>query len=176
VRQGTFQPISLPAEFQGWVTGVAMIGVPWAARPLQVYSIHTLPGSPFACEQAIKAILDGITERRDGADLVLGGDFNVTIGHSHPGDRRPNTPGEVAILQRLEGEWSLVNCWQVMHRDRPLARTFQALTADARSSHYDGLFVPASWRSHLQACEVWDAPIDSLPSDHQAVWATFDLG
>src|SRR5437588_410095 len=79
----------------------------------------------------------------DGADLVLGGDFNVVVGRRGPGEPVRMSRAEVAILDRLEQDLDLLACWQAAHPGVPLARTLRwRHRADSLPYHCDGLFVP----------------------------------
>lgn len=175
VRDGTVTPIAGIAALGGWVTGVTVTGSSWQApgRSLQVISLHTPTVKGRTYLKELGRILDVLAAVRDPhADLVLGGDFNVTVGRRQAGEPLANRPGELALLDRLEREFGLISCWQTAHPGEPLPQTLRWLFKDdSLPYHCDGIFVPASWQGHLQSCDVvrtWAGG-----SDHYPVVATF---
>ncbi len=179
VRSGTVTPITLPDDLAGWVVGAAVRDFPGptgADRLLHIYSVHTPRGPVGNYAQMVEQILDSIAARSAGADLIIGGDFNIAISRRQPDETRKNSPAELRIFTRLE-KFGLINCWQTVHPAQPLARTLRFLHNPASPPyHCDGLFVPATWGPALRTCEVleYDDPFGAPPSDHNAVVADFD--
>ena len=179
LAQGTATMLPLPAALHGWVVGADIHGLRWrpgANGPLRVFSLHTPTSAPCAYERDLNTALSAIAPLAVGHDVILGGDFNVTISVRHSAEERTNTPGEIAIHQRLRNELGLINCWQALHPDEALAQTLRYRFSDApQSFHLDGLFVPAAWRPFLRTCAVHnDADWRRKgSSDHFPVVATF---
>ncbi len=169
-RQGT--ALTIP-EFAGWVVGAELSGASWAPdRSLQLFSIHC-PVGARGYVRTLHEILDRIAPLRAGADLILGGDFNVVVGHRQPHERIPMSRGEREILDRLSGEFDLISCWQAANPGRPLAQTLR-WSADRRAPyHCDGIFVPSAWGARLVSCRVVAGSRWAGLSDHNPVVAEF---
>ena len=98
-------------------------------------------------------LMDEIRELAAGRAVVIGGDFNVPVGHS-PGPARPTSKQEVAIQARLADEFGLVNCWRAANPSRPLCQTLRWTGNRTTPYHCDGLFVPRAWADRLVSCVV----------------------
>ena len=118
-------------------------------------------------------ILDRIAPFSAGADLILGGDFNVVVGYRRPGEKVRVSRGERGILERLAQEFALVSCWQAAHPNRPLAQTLRWSANPVAPYHCDGIFVPASWLDRLVSCRVVRGSRWNALSDHNPVVAEF---
>jgi exonuclease III len=172
VRRFRAIPLQIP-RFGGWVTGAELSGPDWTpARPLRVFSIHC-PVGERGYIRTLHQILDRIARLAAGADLLLGGDFNVVVGQRQPHERIRMSRGEREILDRLTAEFALMSCWQAAHPGRPLAQTLRWSADRAAPYHCDGIFVPASWASRLVACRVVRGPRWAALSDHNPVVAEF---
>jgi endonuclease/exonuclease/phosphatase family metal-dependent hydrolase len=171
-RSGEVTPLPVPG-FEGWVAGAeAHIPALSNGRPLRIFSIHA-PAGEHGYIRTMQQILDRIAPLSAGADLMLGGDFNVATGYRGPRDRVRMSRGERAILDRLAQEFALTSCWQAAHPNRPLAQTLRWTADRAAPYHCDGIFVPSHWLDRLVSCRVvrgsrWDAL-----SDHSPVVAEF---
>jgi endonuclease/exonuclease/phosphatase family metal-dependent hydrolase len=172
VRGHRATPLEVPG-FTGWVTGAELAAPGWAGRRrLRLFSLH-IPAGERGYVRTLHEILDRVAALRAGADLVLGGDFNVVVGDRQPGERLTVTRGEREILDRLAGEFALVSCWQAANPGRPLAQTLR-WSADRRAPyHCDGIFVPAAWGARLRSCRVVTGPRWTRLSDHNPVVAEF---
>jgi exonuclease III len=159
--------------FAGWVVGAEVPAPAWSSnRLLRVFSIHC-PVGERGYVQSMHTILDKVARYGDGADLVLGGDFNVVVGNRQPGERIPVTRGEQAILDRLAGEFDLISCWQAANPGRRLAQTLRWSANRAAPYHCDGIFVPATWGARLASCRVVTGSRWKRLSDHNPVVAEF---
>ena len=124
VRGARATALRLPG-FAGWVVGAELGGSGWSAgRPLRLFSIHC-PVGERGYVRTLHQILDRIAPLRAGADLILGGDFNVVVGHRQPRERIAMSRGERGILDRLSGEFGLISCWQAANPGRVLAQTLR---------------------------------------------------
>jgi endonuclease/exonuclease/phosphatase family metal-dependent hydrolase len=159
--------------FAGWVVGAEVAGRNGPdARPLRVFSIHC-PVGERGYVRTLHEILDRIARVRAGADLILGGDFNVVVGQRQPGERIRMSRGEREILERLATEFDLLSCWQACHPNRPLAQTLRWSADRIAPYHCDGIFVPSAWRPRLSACRVVRGLRWAGLSDHNPVLAEF---
>lgn len=168
---------SLPIEgFEGWVTGGELIDTGWnvADRPLFVFSIHAptrTPRRPY--EEEVISMLGKIEQQLPSdVDLILGGDFNFTLGERKESESRKTTPKERKALAHI-ARFGLVSCWTTTHPQRPLAQTLRWSkdpTPDRSTPyHCDGIFAPQSWCSQV-FCEVLTSACFEI-SDHYPVAA-----
>ncbi|HEX7120370.1 MAG TPA: endonuclease/exonuclease/phosphatase family protein [Longimicrobiales bacterium] len=192
VRSGRLLPIPVP-DFDGWVVGgelaarrreagsadVARAGAGGAAgspdgstRPVRVFSIHC-PAGKRGYVRTLHEILDRLVPLAAGADVVLGGDFNVAAGYRGPDEPIRMSRGERELLDRITGELGLIPCWQTANPGQTLAQTLRWTGNRAAPYHCDGIFVPASWRNRLVECTVAEGPEWERLSDHNPVVATF---
>jgi endonuclease/exonuclease/phosphatase family metal-dependent hydrolase len=181
LKQGASSELPFPADLRGWVVGAEVSDLAWnPASPglLRIFSIHTPTGTPRGYAGEVNAILDAIAPLATGHDVIIGGDFNITVSVRHSSEERRNTSEEEAIHGRLQGEFGLINCWQTLHPDQPLSQTFRRyFNDDPQPFHIDGLFVPSAWRPFLKSCEVSNDPTwrGEMNSDHFPMMATFAL-
>jgi endonuclease/exonuclease/phosphatase family metal-dependent hydrolase len=174
LKQGALQPMAVRG-FNGWVTGGELDSTSWISnRPLRVFSIHC-PAGDHGYVKTMGRILDRLRRVQDGADLVIGGDFNVAMGLRGPRDVVRMSNGERALLERLADEFGLIPCWQTMNPGVPLAQTLRWSGNRATPYHCDGIFVPAAWRDRLRSCEVVRGPDWDRMSDHNPVLAEVGL-
>jgi endonuclease/exonuclease/phosphatase family metal-dependent hydrolase len=166
-----FEPVVLP-DYDGWIVGGEFLNLEWSTRPIRVFSIHG-PAGQHGYIKTMQLILDRLLPFRNGADLVLGGDFNVAVGYRSDQDRIRMLRGERAILDRLAGEFDLVSCWQAANPDRRLAQTLRWMRNPSAPYHCDGIFVPRSWLPRLQFCRVIRGSRWNQLSDHNPVLAEF---
>ncbi len=165
-------PLAIP-EFAGWVVGAEVARPRWSpARPLRLFSIHC-PVGERGYVRTLQEILDRVARLRAGADLILGGDFNVVVGNRQPNERLTVSRAEREVLDRLAAEFDLISCWQAAHPGRPLAQTLRWSADRIAPYHCDGIFVPSSWGSRLASCRVVTGPRWAGLSDHNPVVADF---
>ena len=173
LARGAIRCIELPG-FSGWVAGGELRRARSSTdRPLRVFSIHC-PVGERGYVKTMHAILDRLAPVAAGADLVLGGDFNVAAGIRGPRDQVPFSNGERLVLDRMSREFDLIPCWQAMHPRTPLAQTLRWTGNRATPYHCDGIFAPRAWRPRLLRCEVIAGPEWDRLSDHNPVLAVFD--
>jgi len=162
-------------KYTGWVVGAELSGESWSpARPLRLFSIHC-PVGERGYIRTLHQILDRVGALASGADLLLGGDFNVAVGQRQPNERIRMSKGEREILDRLSTEFGLISCWQAVHPGRPLAQTLRWSADRAAPYHCDGIFVPSTWDARLVSCRVVTGSRWAALSDHNPVVAEFTV-
>jgi len=170
-RSASLVPIPI-AGYDGWVVGGTIRNPVWSDRPIAVFSVHG-PVGERGYIGTMHHILDRVAALRDGADLVLGGDFNVAVGYRKPGEPVRFLRGERELLDRLTHEFDMVSCWQAAHPNRPLAQTLRWMGNPRAPYHCDGIFVPSAWLPRLQSCRVVRGPRWKELSDHNPVLVNF---
>src|SRR5262249_53728209 len=130
------------------------------------------PSKAESYSKQVNKLLDQIKKVTGRRELVIGGDFNLTVS-SWSGAERPVSKQELAIQARVGDEVGLLNCWQEANPDQPLHQPRRWTGNGNTPYHCDGIFVPQSWKERLQFCTVlagdeWDGL-----SDHNPVVACF---
>jgi len=172
-RSGTLNPISVPG-FTGWVVGAEISGATRQAGlcdPILAFSVHA-PSRAESYSRQVNKLLDQIKTISDGRDIIIGGDFNLSVSH-WSGSERPSSKQDLAIQARLADEFGLINCWQTANPDQPICQTLRWTGDRTIPYHCDGLFVPATWRDRLQSCVVLSGDEWDRLSDHNPVVACF---
>jgi exonuclease III len=172
LRLAELVPIEVP-QYQGWVVGGEVRSAPWAALPIRVFSIHS-PAGERGYVRTTHEILDRIGRIKGHAEVVLGGDFNVTVGYRPANDPPSIGRSRRDLLDRLGGEFGLISCWQAANPNRPLAQTLRWSGNPATPYHCDGIFVPRDWRRRLVSCRVVSGSRWKKLSDHNPVFAEFE--
>ena len=163
------------APYTGWMTAAEVTACDRPALPerFRVVSLHA-PLRDGTYVSAVQRMLDVVAALGEDVPLILGGDFNLTTGVRQPGESLTNSAAELAVLERLEREFGLLNCWQAANPGQPLAQTLRwRFSAASRPYHCDGLFAPAAWRDRLTSCVVHASDTWHGHSDHYPVVATF---
>ena len=156
--------------FRGWVTGGELAGARPGGNPLRIFSVHC-PAGKGGYVATVHRILDALQALPGGADLILGGDFNVAVGVRGDGESIQLSRAERALLARVTGELQLIPCWQTANPGQPLAQTLRWSGNRAAPYHCDGLFIPRAWQHRLESCQVFAAPEWTALSDHNPVLA-----
>ncbi len=169
-KTGSVTPLAVP-PYSGWVVGAEISGTPWQATPLLVFSVHA-PKFANSYSTSVNKILDAIKEVASDRDVVIGGDFNLTVSQG-VGSERPVRKQDVAIQARLADEFGLLNCWQTANPDQPLHQTLRWTRDRTVPYHCDGIFVPTEWKTRLQSCSVLAGEEWNRLSDHNPVVASF---
>lgn len=165
------RPLELP-DYYGHVVGVEVDGSSFPAcegRTLRIFSIHA-PGRG-SYQRAVNSILDMIGENRGGGDLVIGGDFNLTVGERLATEHLRTSKAELAILARLQDEFGLVSAWRSANAELPLPQTLRWAKDKVAPFHCDGIFIPQRWASQVRSCIVVSGPEWDVLSDHNPVVA-----
>lgn len=172
-RTGTVRRVAVP-DFPGWVVGAEISGATWqagTADSLLAFSVHA-PSRGESYHRQVNKLLDEIKKVAGGREVVIGGDFNLTVSH-WPGPERPTGRQDLAIQARLADEFGLVNCWQAANPDQPLPQTLRWTGDRTTPYHCDGIFVPTGWRNRLESCVVLAGDEWDRLSDHNPVVAQF---
>ncbi|MFN8457858.1 MAG: hypothetical protein U0401_24945 [Anaerolineae bacterium] len=172
IRGGEVKPLHLP-EFEGWVVGAEVNNPNWP-RPLRVFSLHVPTRKNGSYVKQMGFILDEIAQLSGEAELLIGGDFNITASFRHHSEERKTGKADEALLARLSNQFGLKSCWQTANPDQPLAQTLRWVSNKTTPYHCDGIFAPIVWGHHLESCRVFSAGWETL-SDHNPVVATFNL-
>jgi hypothetical protein len=172
-ESGSLKSVSVP-NFPGWVVGAEVSGASWQAGigdPLLAFSVHA-PSKGEAYWKQVNRLLDEIKKVAAAREVVIGGDFNLTVS-DWPGAERPTCKQDLAIQARLAEEFGLLNCWQAANPDQPLCQTLRWTGDRTIPYHCDGIFVPKSWRDRLRSCQVLAGDDWNCLSDHNPVVACF---
>jgi endonuclease/exonuclease/phosphatase family metal-dependent hydrolase len=172
-KTGAIKQLLIPT-FNGWVVGAEITRPTWRRkgnRSLAVFSVHVPYGKGGYVGQA-NALLDEIARLAAGKDVIIGGDFNLSISPVSRADT-PMPTRNAAIHARLAEEFGLMNCWQEANPGRQPAQTLRWTGNRTIPYHCDGIFAPARWRKRLQSCCVLSGEEWDQLSDHNPVIATF---
>jgi endonuclease/exonuclease/phosphatase family metal-dependent hydrolase len=120
-------------------------------------------------------ILDHVAVFLGGADVVLGGDFNVAAGYRKIDNGIRFLRGERDLLDRLTKDFGLAPCWQAANPNRQLAQTLRWSGNPSTPYHCDGIFVPRTWLPRLKSCRVVRGSRWTKLSDHNPVVAEFQV-
>ena len=175
-RQGQVTPLeALSPALAGWVTGVKITGFGSPVSPgktLYAYSVHA-PSGRSSYIKEVHAILDGIgTQVTAGADVVIGGDFNLTVGMRHPSEALQKSQPQ--LMARFRRELGLMSCWQMANPNQNLPQTLRWSNDKTKPYHCDGIFAPAHWYRYLNRTDVIASPDWHPLSDHNPVVATLE--
>ena len=138
-------------------------------------SFHSTPRPGWGAYAAVvNRILDMFIKLRSDCQIVIGGDFNLTVTESPvPSGRQANT-AERQIHARLRDELGLLNCWQTANAGAVPVQTLRWTSDSSIPFHCDGIFVPGSWAEHLHSCNVPCGEKWNQLSDHNPVVAQFN--
>ena len=115
----------------------------------------------------------GLFTFREDAEIVIGGDFNLTVSERHDAEERTTSNADRKIQTRLKDEFGLINCWQLANPDKPLSQTLRWGSKKEVPYHCDGIFVPKAWEDSLTSCEVISGDLWDGLSDHNPALAEF---
>jgi exonuclease III len=172
-RSGSLRPVGV-SGFSGWVVGAEIEGASWQSDypdPLLAFSLHA-PVFKGSYSKPVNKILDEIKWIAQDREIILGGDFNLTVSN-WTGPDRPISKQDLAIQARLADEFGLLNCWQAANPNQPLHQTLRWTGDRTISYHCDGLFVPKAWKTRLLSCSVLAGNEWNRLSDHNPVVACF---
>lgn len=165
----------IPVEgFTGWCTAAVLSDSIWGLgeQPLLVVSIHAPSIQGLSYARLVNQILDKLHALRGAHELILGGDFNLTVSARHPDEPQKLAKSDREIQVRLCEEFGLINCWQSANPNISLGQTLRWQTDPVPPFHCDGIFIPCSWKDRLETCEILDDDGWRVLSDHNPVIAT----
>jgi endonuclease/exonuclease/phosphatase family metal-dependent hydrolase len=136
-----------------------------------VFSIHA-PSRGESYSKQVNKLLDEIGRIAIGSEIIIGGDFNLTVSNSVESERSVKQR-DLAIQARLADEFGLIYCWQASNPNQPLPQTLRWTRDRTIPYHCDGLFVPKSWQDRLESCVVLSGDDWNRLSDHNPVIAQF---
>ncbi len=173
---GATRPIPIQG-YEGWVVGAEIDS---EFGPLAVFSLHA-PTKTAACPRnhytdEVVAILGLIREAiRPGVHLVVGGDFNFTLGERHASEALQTSARDRRALAAI-ADAGLVSCWSASHPDQPLPQTLRwskdMAPGKTTPYHCDGILVPKYWSGCIQCETLTTEPY--MVSDHNPVSATLN--
>lgn len=169
VKNRVASRIHLP-DFHGHVVGVGIDGSAFpisGGRALCVFSVHAPEQNSY--HQAVNSILDIIRDTRGDNDLIIGGDFNLTVGERLDSEELKTSNADRAIAVRLREEFGLVGAWQAANPGLPLQQTLRWSRDKVPPYHCDGIFIPMNWVERIKSCEVLSGPDWNELSDHNPV-------
>ena len=170
---GNLKQISVPG-FAGWVVEAEIFDANWQStesNSTMVFSIHA-PSRAESYSKQVNKLLDEIGRIAKRSEIIVGGDFNLTVSHSIESERAVSKQ-DLAIQARLADEFGLINCWQTANPNHPLPQTLRWTRDRTIPYHCDGLFVPKSWQDRLESCVVLSGDDWNRLSDHNPVIAQF---
>lgn len=169
VKGKSFRPLEL-SDFHGSVVGLEVDGSAFSVsegRSLRIFSVHAPDRGGY--QRAVNSILDMIGENRGVGDLVIGGDFNLTVGQRHEAEDQKTSKADSAILNRLRDEFGVVSAWQAANAGGPLPQTLRWAKDKVIPFHCDGVFIPKRWTNRVRSCTVVSGPEWIGMSDHNPV-------
>jgi exonuclease III len=172
--------IDIPKELRGWVIGgecdLSVLLDQQPGPTLKLFSVHTPTRHPINCYPVqAQGVLEFLKEEQKlDASILVAGDFNVTIGVRGQNEEPRMTPMEHSFITYFRRSLGLINCWQAIHPNTPLPRTFRRESSTARVPHIDGIFISAPLDRYLHTCRVEDVVPDWPTRDHNPVVAEFD--
>lgn len=171
IKGGMARPLELP-DFHGHVVGIEVDGSTFSVcegRPFRVFSVHAPDRGGY--QRAVNSILDMIGKNCGEGNLVIGGDFNLTVGERLVNEYEATSSANLAIINRLKDEFGLASAWQAINAGLPLPQTLRWAKDKTIPYHCDGIFIPQSWVSRLQSCTVISGSEWDYLSDHNPIVA-----
>jgi len=168
VRDQDIQPLTVPG-FEGWVVGGI---VPFRESPLHVFSVHLAP-ERGSYVRAANSMLDALAPILNGAPVLLGGDWNLTVSRRAHAEERGHGPGELDLLARLEDEFQVRSAWRSAHPEGPLPQTLRWMREPTTPYHCDGIFLPDALTVGVEGAAVLGGETWERLSDHNPLLASW---
>ena len=171
-RAGVLKQVEVPS-FNGLVVGAKLTETPWQAdtESMFVFSVHA-PNGTGGYSGQVNLILDEIAKIIDGKEVIIAGDFNLSVSHWAESVRQ-SSHQDLAIQSRLANEFGLINCWQAANPDREPQQTLRWTGDRTTPYHCDAILVPKRWKDRLQTCSILSGEEWEALSDHNPVIAEF---
>jgi endonuclease/exonuclease/phosphatase family metal-dependent hydrolase len=176
ISSGTIEPVPVP-DYEGWVVGGEVLESHLNTEGMRLFafSLHSPSSSSLKKRSSYIKEVDTVVSHLEtvlptGCDVLIGGDFNFTVGERQPGEFQSTEEAERAVLKRMEA-LGLSSCWSMSHPGRPLEQTLRWVSDKAPHKstpfHCDGIFVPHRWKDRV-TCEVFTSECYRV-SDHNPV-------
>ena len=165
-------PVPLPG-FEGWIVKARILAL---GLDIDLYSLHTPTVKNRSYTVVALGMLRALAPALAGRNVILGGDWNLTLSEPFLQADHATVPQESALVRAyLTKELGLVNAWRHHHPQRALDRTLRyQFKADSRPFHIDGFMVSPSLVPHIQSCHILEDDI-WLDSDHNPVVLEMNL-
>jgi exonuclease III len=162
---GTLETLTLSGE-SWWAAGgiVDAEGVRFLAC-----SVHLGVATKRAYLGSAHAFLDQLQRLNIDLPIVLGGDWNLTVGERQPGEELTVSKAGMQLLDRMKHELGLVSGWSLCNPGTDLPQTLRWTNAPKLPFHCDGIFVSAEWHARVRSAEVLDGEPWRTLSDHNPV-------
>lgn len=165
-RRGSIEPISVEGS-TGWVSGGRYID---DNCELYIFSLHSPTSRPNERKRnyvaECRSIVDTITQAVPAsAPLVIGGDFNCTIGERLADEPQRNTTAELRALRDWR-ELGFSVAWRDANPRAPLPQTLRWMKEPTAPYHCDGFLVR---NTSISATTIHDDDVVKRHSDHSVV-------
>ena len=162
-RGMAIEPVNMNI-FRGWVVGgKAVID----GNEILLVNVHN-PTNKTSYEKNLNLILDAVSAEAC-SEMIIGGDFNISLGHRMAAESMKDKPEAIRSLERLEKTLGLVQAWQHSHPDTALAQTLRWVSNPLLPYHCDCFFVGKKLAPKIADCKViGDASFKAM-SDHNPV-------
>lgn len=152
--------------FAGWVVGGRLA---LGRTKIFAFSVHIPTRKGAGYLEQCERLVDRLRRIVAGAPVVLGGDWNVTVGHRRPDETKQNTRSELRLLARLRAELGVVPAWSTFHPQAHLPQTLRWVCDPLPPYHCDGIFLPEGWAPRIRSVEVLAGEEWERLSDHNPV-------
>lgn len=169
VRQGMLEPHPLSGP-TWWAAGGIVRG---DGPELLACSVHLAPiGGSYV--RSAHAFLDALAAVGHRGEVVIGGDWNLTIGQRQPGETSKNSKAELTLIDRLRDEFALESAWSMTYPTSHLPQTLRWSADPVSPYHCDGILIPMAWKERVTHVGIGRNQDWRAYSDHNPVWV--DLG
>ena len=124
--------------------------------------------------RSANAFLDAVAAVRHRGDVVVGGDWNLTIGKRQADEHSKNSKAENELLKRIRDEFVLESAWSMTHPTSHLPQTLRWSADPASPYHCDGILIPIAWKERVTHVDIGRNENWRAYSDHNPVW--LDVG
>jgi exonuclease III len=121
------------------------------------------------------AFLDQLQELKIDLPMVVGGDWNLTVGERQPDEELTFSKRGMQLLGRMRDEFGLVSGWSLCNPGLPLPQTLRFAKYPELPFHCDGIFVSSGWHQRVRAATVMAGEPWASLSDHRPVIVDMEL-
>jgi endonuclease/exonuclease/phosphatase family metal-dependent hydrolase len=119
--------------------------------------------------------LNQLQELNVGLPMVIGGDWNLTVGERQPDEDLPLSKAGKILLMRMREEFGLVSGWSLCNPGVHLPQTLRWPRAPTLRFHCDGIFVSSDWHTRVRNATVLSDESWTKLSDHNPVIVELEL-